>query len=425
MAKKYSSDFAIQEMLRMGLSPLEEFKNVTSPWRYKCLKCENEGITTLHKVKNHGNGCPYCGGVKVDPKKIEKYLQQAKLTPLEPYKSNTSKWKMFHETCGNEVVTTWAEVQSGQGGCGICRYTKIANKLKKSDEKAFQMMREAGGEPLEPYKNNHTRWKVRCLRCSEISYPLLSNVMKGQGVCMLCRPKSPVVTEKQALDFINGKNLSAKEKYKTAHGKWLLSCNSCLKTDYYVYSQMKSQNHGCVYCSKHKVDPADAISLFRKMGFEPLEEYQNARKSIKAKCLNCNRVSAKRYDDVRTGRGCKYCQTAALDLLAPTYYYIMKHPEFDAIKVGIGNLNRRQDRIKQHKREGWLLFYSYELDTGEFALELEQAILVWLRQEKKLPIFLSKSEMPQGGWTETVSAESISVLAIRDKFEEILKKSFT
>jgi hypothetical protein len=187
---------------------------------------------------------------------------------------------------------------------------------------------------------------------------------------------------------------------------------------------MKSQNYGCVYCSKHKVDPADALKLFRKMGFEPLGPYENARKPIKAKCLNCNRSSLKRYDDVRTGRGCKYCQTAALDLLAPTYYYIMKNFELDAIKVGIGNLNRRQDRIKQHQKSGWVLFYSFELDNGELALQLEQAVLVWLRQEMKLPIFLSKSEMPQGGWTETVGAESISVLAIRDKFEELFKESF-
>jgi Zn finger protein HypA/HybF involved in hydrogenase expression len=424
MARKFSSEFAHAVMAEKGLLPLEDFINVTSPWKYKCLKCENEGVTTLHKVKNHGSGCPYCGGVKVDPKKMDRMMKAAQLVPLEPYKSNTSKWKVLHEACGNEVVTTWAEVQSGQGGCGICRYTKIATKLRRSDESAIQMMREAGGEPLEPYKNNHTKWKVRCLRCSKISHPLLSNVTRGQGICMYCRPKSPVVTKKQALSFIKSKNMASKSEYETAHRKWLLTCLVCHKTDFYIYSQMKSQNYGCVYCSKHKVDPADALKLFRKMGFEPLGPYENARKPIKAKCLNCNRSSLKRYDDVRTGRGCKYCQTAALDLLAPTYYYIMKNFELDAIKVGIGNLNRRQDRIKQHQKSGWVLFYSFELDNGELALQLEQAVLVWLRQEMKLPIFLSKSEMPQGGWTETVGAESISVLAIRDKFEELFKESF-
>ncbi len=424
MAKKYSAEVANAFMRELHLEPLEEFVNVTSPWKYRCKKCKNEGITTLHKVKNHKNGCPYCGGVKVDPRKIEEILLKTNLVPLEPYKSNNAKWKMFHKTCGNEVLTTWKEIQTGQGGCGVCRYTKIAKKLRKSDDSAFQMMREAGGEPLEPYKNNRTKWKVRCLKCSKISHPLLSNVMKGQGVCMYCRPKSPVVTEKQALSFIESKNMISKGKYESAHRKWLLTCLVCKKSDFYVYSQMKSQNHGCVYCSKHKVDPEDALKLFRKMGFEPLGSYENARKPIKAKCLNCNRASLKRYDDVRTGRGCKYCQTAALDLLAPTNYYIMKNDDLNAIKVGIGNVGRRQDRIKQHQSYGWTLFYKYELGTGEFALEMEQSILIWMRQELNLPIYLSKSEMPHGGWTETVDADLITVLQIKLKFEALLSDRY-
>ena len=425
MAKKYTAEFATEVMLAMNLYPLEDFKNVTSKWKYKCLKCKNEGVTTLHKVKNHKNGCPYCGGVKVDPKAVAKRMKEAQLEPLEPYKSNNAKWKVRHLSCGNIVSTTWHEVQSGQGGCGICRYTKISKKLRTPEEDAKKFMREAGGEPLEPYKNSHSRWKVRCINCGAISHPLLSNVKRGQGVCMACRPKSPVVTEESAIKFIDGKGLSPVSKYKTAQSKWKLKCKSCGKSDFYVYSWMKSQDYGCVYCSKHKVDPTDALKLFKKMGFQPLGSYVNARKPIEAKCLNCNRISLKRYDDVRTGRGCKYCQTAALDLLAPTYYYIMKHDQFEAIKVGIGNLNRRQDRIKTHIREGWQLFYSFELDNGELALQLEQGVLTWLRQELKMPIYLSKKEMPQGGWTETVSADGVTVLEIRIKFEELFKQSFS
>jgi len=424
VAKKYSPEVAESFMREMNLEPLEEFINVTSPWKYRCTKCQNEGVTTLHKVKNQKNGCPYCGGVKVDPRKMQEILLNTELVPLEPYKSNNAKWKMLHQTCGNEVFTTWKEIQTGQGGCGICRYTKIAKKLRKSDETAIARMREAGGEPLEPYKNIHTKWKVRCMKCAEISHPMLSNVMKGQGVCMLCRPKSPVVSQKKAEMFIASKGLRPVSEFKTAHSQWLLECIKCGKTDNYVYSQMKWQDHGCVYCSRHKVDPADVFQIFRKMGFEVLGEYVNSKNPIKAKCLNCNRISNKRYDDVRTGRGCKYCQTAALDLLAPTNYYIMKNDELNAIKVGIGNVGRRQDRIKQHQSYGWTLYYKYELGTGEFALEIEQSILVWIRQDLKLPIYLSKSEMPHGGWTETVDADSISVLQIKLKFEALLSDKY-
>jgi hypothetical protein len=103
----------------------------------------------------------------------------------------------------------------------------------------------------------------------------------------------------------------------------------------------------------------------------------------------------------------------------------MKHDDLNAIKVGIGNVGRRQDRIKQHQSYGWTLYYKYELGTGEFALEMEQAILVWIRQDLGLPIYLSKSEMPHGGWTETVDADSITVLQIKMKFESLLSDRYS
>lgn len=414
-----SEETAISDMLKAGLTPLEPFVKVIAKWKYQCNTCLNENYATLHGVRR-GNGCPYCGGVKVDPKVVASTMEKAGLVPLEPYKSNTSKWKVHHRACGNDVVTTWAEVQSGQGGCGICRYTKISEKLRMPEDTAVAIMRKAGGEPLEPFKNSHARWKVRCLKCNVISSPLLSNVKKGQGICMHCRPKSPVVTEKKALAFVQAKGLDPVSSYKSAQSKWKLKCRTCKKADFYVYSWMKSQNYGCVYCSRHKIDPKDAMRKFKTMGFEPLEPYISSRKGIKVRCLNCNMTYSKTFDSLQSGRGCKYCQTAAMDLLAPAYFYIIQNDELRALKVGISNLIRRTDRIKAHEKQGWSLLYRQDLDTGEMAFQLEQQILSWLRQEKNLGIYLIKDQMPQGGWTETVDADEISLLEIRYYFENLL-----
>jgi hypothetical protein len=418
-----SQEDALSDMTAAGLTPLEPFVKVTAKWRYRCNKCFNESETSLHGIRN-GSGCPYCGGVKVDPKVVSSTLKKAGLIPLEPYKSNRAKWKMHHKACGNDVVTTWAEVQRGQGGCGICRYTKISEKLRTPQEKAIAIMRAAGGEPLEPFKNSHSQWKTRCLKCNVISSPMLSNVRKGQGVCMFCRPKSPVVTEQKALDFIRRKGLEPIGRYKSAASKWKLKCSTCGKTDEYVYSWMKSQNYGCVYCSRHKIDPVDAIRKFKVMGFDLLEPYQNARKGLKVKCLNCNKTYSKTFDTLQSGRGCKYCQTAALDLLAPAYFYIIQNDDLRALKVGISNLVRRTDRITAHSKQGWTLLYRQDLDTGEMAFQLEQQVLTWLRQEKKLGIYLVKDQMPQGGWTETVDSAEISVLEVRHFFEDLLTEMY-
>lgn len=404
------------------LRPLEPFVNVTTKWKYLCEKCQNQGETTLHAVKNSGNGCPYCSGNKVDPKKIEQRLLEEGLTPLEPYTSNTAKWRMFHAKCGNEVSTTWADIQGGGGGCGICRYTKIASKLKRDENFAIAKMLEAGGEPLEPYTNNHARWKVRCLKCNRISNPTLGNVLKGQGVCLACRPKPPVTTAEEALQFIVDKKMKPLTDYVSASSKWTLQCEVCGKSTDYVYTRMKSLDHGCVYCSNHKVDPADVKIAFESLGFVMLEEYVNARKPLRAQCQICSRVSPKRYDDIRVGKGCKYCQDSAIDLSARTYFYLVKHDELNAIKVGIGNLNRKQDRLKEHKRHGWSVLYRYDFELGEHAYEIEQQVLKWLKKEKNLPNSLSKKDLPQGGWTEAFSADEITIFEIKLKFEELLYK---
>lgn len=414
---------ALRDMKEAGLTPLEPFSKVIANWRYRCNKCSNESVTSLHKVRQ-GNGCPYCGGVKVDPKVVSQTMEKAGLIPLEPYKSNNAKWKVHHKACGNDVVTTWHEVQSGQGGCGICRYEKISRKLRMSEDEAIRIMREAGGEPLEEFKNTHEKWRVKCMKCGEVSSPLLSNVKKGQGVCMFCRPKSPVVTESKALKFVESKGMKPLEQYKSAQSRWKLKCDSCGKSDHYVYSWMKSGNYGCVYCSRHKLDPKDVLREFRNKGFEPLGDFISSKKGIQVRCLNCNKTFLKNYDSLQSGRGCKYCQTAALELLAPAYFYIIVNHDLRALKVGISNLFRKTDRIKAHEKEGWLVLYRQDLDTGELAFELEQRVLTWLRQEKKLGIYLVKDQMPQGGWTETVDSGEITLLEIRNYFEDLLNEFY-
>jgi hypothetical protein len=420
--KKYSEADALSYMQEKRLKPIEPFISVRSKWKYLCESCGNEGVTSLHAVKNLKSGCPYCSGIKVDPRTVERRLQEEGLTPLEPYKSSSSKWRMLHAKCGNEVTTSWKDIQRGGGGCGVCRYTKSSITQRRDENSAITKVREAGGEPLEPYTNRHTKWKVRCLKCDGISHPTLGNVLKGQGVCLACRPKFPVTTKEEALVFVATKKMKPLTEYISANSKWELQCEVCQKTSSYTYTQMKSYNHGCVYCSNHKVDPADVQIAFESLGFVMLEKYVNARKPIKAECQLCSKVSPKRYDDIRVGKGCKYCQDSAIDLSAKTYFYLIKHDELNAIKVGIGNLNRKQDRLREHKRHGWSILYRYDFEYGEDAYNIEQQILKWVKKERNLPNNLSKKDLPQGGWTEAFSADEITIFELKLKFEELLNQ---
>jgi hypothetical protein len=57
---------------------------------------------------------------------------------------------------------------------------------------------------------------------------------------------------------------------------------------------------------------------------------------------------------------------------------------------------------------------------GEDALYVEQSVLLWLRQERELPIFLLPEQMPQGGSSETVDASEIDLPTI---WAEVVKRS--
>jgi hypothetical protein len=61
----------------------------------------------------------------------------------------------------------------------------------------------------------------------------------------------------------------------------------------------------------------------------------------------------------------------------------------------------------------------WEFATGQDAEVIETAIFRWIRNEKKIPIHLSKGEMPHGGWSETLSQDAIPLEELIDKIEKL------
>lgn len=67
------------------------------------------------------------------------------------------------------------------------------------------------------------------------------------------------------------------------------------------------------------------------------------------------------------------------------------------------------------------LFSTVEIRDGEEVLRIEQETLEWIRYERELPIYLSASQMPQGGYTETIDASEMDLPTIWAKVEELRK----
>ena len=87
-----------------------------------------------------------------------------------------------------------------------------------------------------------------------------------------------------------------------------------------------------------------------------------------------------------------------------TILYIIYHPQYNAIKVGIGDISGK--RFKAHRTKGWELVAYWYFQDRRGARRVESIVVNTLRD--KYGHFLNKDNMPYGGYTETFNAKKIS-----------------
>lgn len=86
--------------------------------------------------------------------------------------------------------------------------------------------------------------------------------------------------------------------------------------------------------------------------------------------------------------------------------YVVFNESLRSLKVGITGSSDGL-RLGQHLREGWTALYERVLPTVGDARGVERSVLHELRMERVLPPHLTAEQMPQGGWSETVSSDLI------------------
>lgn len=95
----------------------------------------------------------------------------------------------------------------------------------------------------------------------------------------------------------------------------------------------------------------------------------------------------------------------------PSFVYVIQLPDLDALKVGIGAVVRRNNRLAQFTRHGWETIAQFHGDGVQVAVA-ELAALHYLRDDLGLQPWLNEETMPQtsrGGWTETVQLSEVPV----------------
>jgi hypothetical protein len=406
-------DEAYQFYLSKNLQPLVPYPGTNNPWKSIHLICGSEIKPRYTHIKSGRVGCLVCAGkVPITQAKAFGFYRSKGLEPKEKFKGPHHPWKSVHNECGRTVSPRWASVQQGSGVCEYCSGNKVDMKKVK------QLLKENKLKPLVPYPGNKVGWRCIHLPCGREVAPSYGALNGGQGPCEFCGKN--MVSEDEAYELLKKNKYKPLTDFPGGSIPWPSIHIVCGTKVDVVSTYLRRGGKGCSVCTGTKpISAKEALKLFKSRGFTPIVKFKGAKHPWKSKHNVCRKTVSPTYSALKSGRGCKYCQLGGINLLAPAYLYLITHKSFNSHKVGIGGFDSYNNRLEQHIKQGWETYSQLDLDTGEEAYEIEQAVLNWLRNDLNLQQYLLPEQMPQAGHTETVDASEIDLPTIWAKVEEL------
>jgi len=164
-----------------GFRPIGDYRGFTKPWLSVCSVCGKQSSPRPKDLLS-GQGCLWCAkNAPWTVRRAEQVFRRAKRIPLEPFVSANKPLLLRCEKCDHTARSRPSSLLGSKGWCNNCKPT-----ARWTEEKAVQVMRAAGMEPLEPYKLAKAPWKSKCLACGTIGSPAVANIANGQGGCLVC-----------------------------------------------------------------------------------------------------------------------------------------------------------------------------------------------------------------------------------------------
>ena len=391
------------------------FPGTQKPWKSKCLVTGKIVSPTYGKVRDFGHRCRYCSGFTTDETDAKALMKLAGFKTLAPYPGGNKPWKSQCLKCKKIFSPNFTSVKLGFG-CKYCARRAVDPK------DAVTAMKARGFKTLGPFPGATKPWKVQCLKCKKV-FNTKFHSLKTANSCKFCR--GVALDEANLLKKLKDLKLKPLEKFKSAKTPWKCKCLVCGHIIQPTWMRIRSGRGHCAYCSQRRVDIPMALKFMKSLKLRPITDFPGSNVPWKCICMTCKSECQPRWSGLRRGQGgCSTCAEYGLNFALPGYLYLITHPELRAHKIGIANnykAHKTDDRVYKHQKQGWKKYKQREFRTVQEASEIETAILKWLRMEVNLPFFLTAREMPQGGWTETVSASEIELVTIWNKVEELAK----
>ena len=358
---------AKSDMRAAGAEPLEEYPGALKKWKCLCMSCGREIFPRRATIQQGQGACKFCAGVAVDSDEAAQFMIESNLIPLEKYPGAKSNWKCRCGMCSAIVFPVYGNVKAGWGGCRKCGGDKgRQTHIKNAEKTALAIMANAKLEPLEPYKGNKHKWRIRCLKCNQETTTRFNDVQQGHSGCMNCGSK------------VGGQKIA--------------------------------------------LDPEIASQTMMKAGLQPIEPYPGASSKWKCKCLTCGNVVSPIYGSIQQGNGgCFYCAPYGMNMGTASCLYLLTSHDYGACKIGISNKESLKKRLDEHKKQSFkILEKHWNFATGLDAYKIEQRIITWWRDELGVPPALTRREMPRHGYSETASITLISIKNTVAKIEELV-----
>lgn len=315
-------------------------------------------------------------------------------------------------TCGTTVWPRYAAMQQGHRGCKHCAAASgRANAAAKEGKRkaGLQILQRLGFEPLDEYPGKSKPWRMVHKSCGREVSPTLEALArterKGQGGCKYCSGRATDVSNVVAL--MREAGFEPLTPFVAANDPWLCRCLKCGRESLPRWATVRN-GHGCRWCAGVVLDPDEVRMSALAMGYEPLEPYPGADAEWRCMHTVCGREVWPRWSHLRAGENCcRYCRIGGFDAGAPAYLYLISSETLEAVKVGITKATG--SRFKQHRDAGWAIDHYLEC-RGDMAMMLETLTLHRWRDTLGLPPFVSRDQMPQGGYSETVSLAAVDIL---------------
>ncbi len=418
---KQSVVFKKIEALDYTIVEGERYQGKRKPISVICNLCgsRNKFNVGYLSTKDIKRGCKTCANnqMSLDVEICEMRFKTANLKPLEEIRKASQKVKYECLVCGYQGACSANSIRTGRG-CFKCGKARGGVKARVPLKEVIAEFAKYELKVMGDYKSTASPVDCLCLKCDRLVQKSYATLVKGKNGCPFCSEDK--VDPADAIASIRRRGFEPLVPFPGPKKPWRCICVVCNRESTPTHVGKSQQGSSCAFCSKNRVDPEEAVAYMISQGIEPLENYPGSTKKWRCRCIKCSREINTMYNTVKNGSGCKYCAIQGMDFNSPAFIYLISHPEFDALKIGIGS---QELRIRQHTSLGWVLVKRWNFKTGYKASEIEEKVLDHLRNELGLNHYLTKEQMPQKGHTETFGLDDIDVITVRKMVDTYSRQS--